>query len=56
MSGTMTEADYPRELCVHQLFEQQVERDPDAVAVVYQDRSLSYGELNARVATGWRII
>ena len=42
------EADYPEELCVHQLFEQQVERDPDAVAVVYEDRSLSYGELNAR--------
>ena len=43
-----TAADYPKELCVHQLFEQQVERDPDAVAVVYEDRSLSYGELNAR--------
>jgi amino acid adenylation domain-containing protein len=43
-----TKADYPKELCVHQLFQQQVERDPDAVAVVYEDQSLSYGELNAR--------
>ena len=44
----VTAAEYPRELLVHQLFEQQVERDPEAAAVVYQDRSLSYGELNAR--------
>jgi len=43
-----TEADYPKELCVHPLFEKQVERDPEAVAVVYEDPSLSYGELNAR--------
>jgi amino acid adenylation domain-containing protein len=43
-----TEVDYPKELCVHQLFEKRVERDSDAVAVVDQDRSLSYGELNTR--------
>ena len=34
--------------CIHELFEAQVERTPDAVAVVYEDRALSYGELNAR--------
>jgi amino acid adenylation domain-containing protein len=43
-----TAVDYPDDLCVHQLFEQQVEHDPNAVAVVHADRSLSYGELNAR--------
>ena len=34
--------------CVHELFEQQVARDPDAVAVVYKQRQLSYRELNQR--------
>ena len=43
-----TEAEYPRERCVHELFEEQVEKTPDAVAVVYEDATLSYGELNRR--------
>jgi amino acid adenylation domain-containing protein len=43
-----TEVDYPRDLCVHQLFEAQVERSSDAVAVVFGDESLTYGELNRR--------
>lgn len=34
--------------CVHHLFEQQVERTPDAVAVVCENQRLSYGELNRR--------
>lgn len=34
--------------CVHELFEQQVARDPEAVAVVCQGRQLSYRELNQR--------
>ena len=43
-----TEADYPREKCVHELFEEQAEMSPEAVALVYEDQSLTYGELNAR--------
>jgi amino acid adenylation domain-containing protein len=43
-----TEAAYPKEKCVHELFEEQVERRPDAVAVVNEDEQLSYAELNAR--------
>jgi len=43
-----TACEYPAELCVHQLFEQQVERTPDAVALVFEDQQLSYSELNAR--------
>jgi amino acid adenylation domain-containing protein len=39
---------YPRDKCIHQLFEEQVRRTPDAVAVVYEDQVLTYGDLNAR--------
>ena len=43
-----TQADYPLDLCVHQLFEAQVERTPDAVAVVFEQEQLTYRELNAK--------
>ena len=36
------------ELCVHELFEQQVERTPEAIALVFEDQQLTYSELNAR--------
>ena len=43
-----TERDYPHSRGVHQLFEEQVELTPDAVAVEFQEQCLSYAELNAR--------
>ena len=43
-----TDAEYPREKCVHELFEEQVEKTPDAVAVVFENDFLSYAELNRR--------
>ncbi|MFN9347030.1 MAG: non-ribosomal peptide synthetase [Planctomycetota bacterium] len=43
-----TAKDYPRDVCVHELFEQQVQRTPDAVALVFEDQQLTYAELNAR--------
>jgi amino acid adenylation domain-containing protein len=43
-----TKVEYPLEQCFHELFEQQVERTPEAVAVVSGQARLTYRELNAR--------
>jgi amino acid adenylation domain-containing protein len=43
-----TEVNYPKDKCIHELFEVQVEKTPDAVAVVFEDERLTYAQLNAR--------
>jgi amino acid adenylation domain-containing protein/non-ribosomal peptide synthase protein (TIGR01720 family) len=43
-----TESEYPRDLCIHQLFERQAALTPEAIAVVYEDEQLTYRELNRR--------
>ncbi|UNY98309.1 amino acid adenylation domain-containing protein [Zhouia spongiae] len=43
-----TQVDYPKEKCIHQLFEEQSEKTPDNVAVVFEGDSLTYRELNER--------
>jgi len=43
-----TQTDYARESCLHQLFETQVKRTPNHVALVFQDRQYTYAEVNRR--------
>nr|WP_237113887.1 non-ribosomal peptide synthetase [Pseudoalteromonas rubra] len=40
--------EYDRALCIHQAFEQQVERNPDHIALIFADQLLSYAQLNGK--------
>ncbi|HEX7333474.1 MAG TPA: amino acid adenylation domain-containing protein [Pyrinomonadaceae bacterium] len=39
---------YDKESCIHQLFEAQVERTPESLALVFEDKRVTYAELNRR--------
>lgn len=43
-----TEADYPKDKTIHQLFEQQVTKTPDNTALICEDKSITYRQLNER--------
>ena len=43
-----TQTNYPDDLCIHQLFEQQVIKTPDNIALVFAEQSLTYSEFNKR--------
>ncbi|NEO70810.1 amino acid adenylation domain-containing protein, partial [Moorena sp. SIO3H5] len=43
-----TASDYPTDKCIHQLFSEQVEKTPDAIAVVFEQQQLTYHQLNQR--------
>ena len=43
-----TKADYSYNKCIHQLVEEQAERTPDAIAVVFENQQLTYAQLNNR--------
>jgi amino acid adenylation domain-containing protein len=43
-----TEAEYPRKSCIHELFEAQAARTPEAVAVMFEDQQLTFRELDRR--------
>jgi len=42
-----TRADFPRDKCAHELFEAQAKGSPDSIAVVSQERELTFRELNS---------
>lgn len=41
-----TKVDYPRDKCVHELFMEQVKKTPDAIAVVFEEKEITYQELD----------
>ena len=43
-----TALDYPGDKCLHHLFEAQVDQTPDSTAVIFEDKQLTYKELNTR--------
>ena len=47
-SWNSTDADFPNDSCIQELFEEQVRLKPDATALVHREESLSYVELNGR--------
>ncbi|WP_414859177.1 non-ribosomal peptide synthetase [Nostoc sp. KVJ3] len=48
MKWNETQAEFPQEKCIHQLFEVQVEQTPEAIAVVFEGQKMTYWELNYR--------
>jgi len=43
-----TEADYRDDTCIHELFEEQVQKTPDEIALIFGKAQLTYGQLNSR--------
>ena len=51
-----TYAEYPRDKTIHQMFEEQVVRTPENIALVFGEKKMSYGELNARANQVARVL
>lgn len=43
-----TAREYPRDVCVHRLFERQAQRAPEATALIFGEQAIGYAALNAR--------
>lgn len=43
-----TNVNYSQDKCIHQIFEEQVSRTPDAIALVFEQQQLTYAQLNIR--------
>ncbi len=39
---------YPQDVCIHDLFQEQVQKNPDAIAVAFESQYLTYRELNQK--------
>jgi len=48
IQSNLTESDYPKEQTIIDLFQEQVEKTPDNIAVVFENQSLSYRDLNTK--------
>jgi amino acid adenylation domain-containing protein len=48
MEWNDTKAEYPREKCIHEMIEEQVEKTPDAIAIIFDDQLLTYKDLDQR--------
>jgi aspartate racemase len=48
MEWNDTQKEYPRDKGIHKLFEEQAERSPNAIAVVFEGEQLTYHQLNQR--------
>ncbi|MDB6019201.1 MAG: Glutamate-semialdehyde aminotransferase [Pedosphaera sp.] len=48
MDWSLTVTNYPRTRCIHEVFEEQAARTPDAEALVFEGRKLTYQQLNQR--------
>jgi amino acid adenylation domain-containing protein len=46
MEWNDTQVNYPQKICIHHLFEQQVEKTPDAIALIFENEKLTYHQLN----------
>jgi amino acid adenylation domain-containing protein/FkbM family methyltransferase len=47
-TGNLTEVPYPADRCIHELFEEQVRKSPDAIAVDHNEIKFTYAQLNAQ--------
>jgi len=48
VEGNATQTEHPIQHCIHELFEKQVEKTPQAVAIAFENLQLTYQELNSR--------
>ncbi len=48
LNWNQTQVDYPQIQCIHELFQEQVEKTPDAIALIFENQYLTYQTLNSK--------